>query len=121
MPVIFKCIWHPPLSKLSNSYNQNICFKHVIFYVYDKDHVFKYFWDSFLKYFRLSFYIEYKVRFLLFVCLNVFVFSFNFEFVVTFIIQIYQEERLPDIDENCMINGLDQLGTSADFSDEHHR
>jgi len=36
-------------------------------------------------------------------------------------LQIYQEERLPDIDESCMINGLDQLGTSADFSDEHHR
>jgi len=36
-------------------------------------------------------------------------------------LQVYQEEKLPDIDEVCMINGLDQLGTSADFSDEHHR
>eukprot|EP00088_Acartia_fossae_P026668 TRINITY_DN27498_c0_g1_i1.p1 TRINITY_DN27498_c0_g1~~TRINITY_DN27498_c0_g1_i1.p1 ORF type:complete len:368 (+),score=46.35 TRINITY_DN27498_c0_g1_i1:30-1106(+) len=37
------------------------------------------------------------------------------------ILQVYQEERLPDLDESSVINGLDQVGTCTDFSDELHQ
>ena len=37
------------------------------------------------------------------------------------IVEVYEEESLPDIDESSVINGLDQQGTATDFSDERHR
>jgi len=36
-------------------------------------------------------------------------------------IQIYDQEKLPDIDETDMIHGLDHTGTSRDYVDERHR
>lgn len=36
-------------------------------------------------------------------------------------LQVYQEESLPDLDEASVINGLDQVGTCTDFSDELHQ
>ena len=36
-------------------------------------------------------------------------------------IQILSTERLPDIDDGDMINGLDHAGTSRDYVDDSHR